>query len=103
MSKSLASQGGAVLGAPEVIDALVDTARSFIFDTGLNPPAVAPRSRPSTCWSPTRACPPRPRGRPPDDRPRGRFRPRDGRARGRRRPRLSGRAARRPARRGDLR
>ncbi|MBE1534461.1 8-amino-7-oxononanoate synthase [Actinomadura algeriensis] len=40
LSKSLASQGGAVLGAPEVIDALVDTARSFIFDTGLNPPAV---------------------------------------------------------------
>ncbi|MGW3768744.1 8-amino-7-oxononanoate synthase [Actinomadura verrucosospora] len=40
LSKSLASQGGAVLGAPEVIDALVDTGRSFIFDTGLNPPAV---------------------------------------------------------------
>lgn len=40
LSKSLASQGGAVLGAPEVIDALVDTGRSFIFDTGLNPPAA---------------------------------------------------------------
>ncbi|WP_242885190.1 8-amino-7-oxononanoate synthase [Actinomadura litoris] len=40
LSKSLASQGGAVLGAPEVIDTLVDTARAFIFDTGLNPPAV---------------------------------------------------------------
>jgi 8-amino-7-oxononanoate synthase len=40
LSKSLAAQGGAVLGAPEVIGALVDTARSFIFDTGLNPPAA---------------------------------------------------------------
>ncbi|QXJ24653.1 8-amino-7-oxononanoate synthase [Actinomadura graeca] len=40
LSKSLASQGGAVLGAPEVIDTLVDTARAFIFDTGLNPPAA---------------------------------------------------------------
>jgi len=40
LSKSLASQGGAVLGAPEVIDTLVDTGRAFIFDTGLNPPAV---------------------------------------------------------------
>ncbi|MFG2090120.1 MULTISPECIES: 8-amino-7-oxononanoate synthase [unclassified Spirillospora] len=40
LSKSLASQGGAVLGAPEVIGTLVDTGRSFIFDTGLNPPAA---------------------------------------------------------------
>lgn len=40
LSKSLASQGGAVLGAPEVIETLVDTGRSFIFDTGLNPPAA---------------------------------------------------------------
>ncbi|WP_067455198.1 8-amino-7-oxononanoate synthase [Actinomadura macra] len=40
LSKSLASQGGAVLGAPEVIDTLIDTARAFIFDTGLNPPAA---------------------------------------------------------------
>jgi 8-amino-7-oxononanoate synthase len=37
LSKSLGSQGGAVLGAPEVIETLVDTARSFIFDTGLAP------------------------------------------------------------------
>nr|WP_062342032.1 8-amino-7-oxononanoate synthase [Herbidospora sakaeratensis] len=37
LSKSLGSQGGAVLGAPEVIDTLVDTGRSFIFDTGLAP------------------------------------------------------------------
>nr|WP_030164926.1 8-amino-7-oxononanoate synthase [Spirillospora albida] len=40
LSKSLASQGGAVLGAPEVIETLVDTGRAFIFDTGLNPPAL---------------------------------------------------------------
>ncbi|NVI92137.1 8-amino-7-oxononanoate synthase [Actinomadura sp. BRA 177] len=40
LSKSLASQGGAVLGAPEVIETLIDTGRSFIFDTGLNPPAA---------------------------------------------------------------
>ncbi|MFF5258980.1 8-amino-7-oxononanoate synthase [Actinomadura viridis] len=40
LSKSLGAQGGAVLGAPEIIDTLVDTGRSFIFDTGLNPPAV---------------------------------------------------------------
>ncbi|GAA2419410.1 8-amino-7-oxononanoate synthase [Actinomadura vinacea] len=40
LSKSLGAQGGAVLGAPEVVEALVDTGRSFIFDTGLNPPAV---------------------------------------------------------------
>jgi len=37
LSKSLGSQGGAVLGAPAVIETLVDTARSFIFDTGLAP------------------------------------------------------------------
>lgn len=41
LSKALGSQGGAVLGAPEVVDRLVNTARSFIFDTGLNPPAAA--------------------------------------------------------------
>jgi 8-amino-7-oxononanoate synthase len=40
LSKSLGSQGGAVLGAPEVIETLVDTGRAFIFDTGLAPPAV---------------------------------------------------------------
>ncbi|WP_235558087.1 8-amino-7-oxononanoate synthase [Sphaerimonospora mesophila] len=37
LSKSLGSQGGAVLGAPEVIETLIDTGRSFIFDTGLAP------------------------------------------------------------------
>ncbi|WP_030456447.1 8-amino-7-oxononanoate synthase [Herbidospora cretacea] len=41
LSKSLGSQGGAVLGAPEVIDTLVDTGRSFIFDTGLAPASAA--------------------------------------------------------------
>ncbi|MEU8378516.1 8-amino-7-oxononanoate synthase [Streptosporangium sp. NPDC048865] len=41
LSKSLGSQGGAVLGAPEVIRTLVDTGRSFIFDTGLAPGSVA--------------------------------------------------------------
>jgi 8-amino-7-oxononanoate synthase len=40
LSKSLAAQGGAVLGAAQVIEHLIDTARPFIFDTGLNPPAV---------------------------------------------------------------
>jgi 8-amino-7-oxononanoate synthase len=41
LSKALAGQGGAVLGAPEVIETLVDTGRGFIFDTGLAPPSVA--------------------------------------------------------------
>jgi 8-amino-7-oxononanoate synthase len=40
LSKSLGSQGGAVLAAPEVIETLVDTARSFVFDTGLAPAAA---------------------------------------------------------------
>lgn len=40
LSKALAGQGGAVLGAPEVIDTLVDTGRGFIFDTGLAPPCA---------------------------------------------------------------
>lgn len=40
LSKSLAGQGGAVVGAAEVIETLADTGRSFIFDTGLAPPCV---------------------------------------------------------------
>jgi 8-amino-7-oxononanoate synthase len=40
LSKSLAGQGGAVLAAGEVTQTLVDTGRSFIFDTGLAPPAT---------------------------------------------------------------
>jgi 8-amino-7-oxononanoate synthase len=40
LSKSLGSQGGAVLGPARVIEHLVNTARTFIFDTGLAPPAA---------------------------------------------------------------
>ncbi|AWK12836.1 8-amino-7-oxononanoate synthase [Streptomyces spongiicola] len=40
LSKSLGSQGGAVLGPARVIEHLVNTARTFIFDTGLAPAAV---------------------------------------------------------------
>jgi 8-amino-7-oxononanoate synthase len=40
LSKSLGSQGGAVLGDSAVIDQLVNTARTFIFDTALAPPSV---------------------------------------------------------------
>ena len=40
LSKALGSQGGAVLGPAAVIAHLVDTARSFIFDTGLAPACV---------------------------------------------------------------
>jgi 8-amino-7-oxononanoate synthase len=40
LSKALGAQGGAVVAAPEVIGTLVDTARPFIFDTGLTPPAA---------------------------------------------------------------
>ncbi|MPZ61528.1 MAG: aminotransferase class I/II-fold pyridoxal phosphate-dependent enzyme [Propionibacteriales bacterium] len=41
LSKALGSQGGAVLGSPELVDHLVNTARPFIFDTGLAPSAAA--------------------------------------------------------------
>ncbi len=41
LSKSLASQGGAVLGSRAVIEHLVNTARPFIYDTGLAPAATA--------------------------------------------------------------
>ncbi|MBB5937112.1 8-amino-7-oxononanoate synthase [Streptomyces zagrosensis] len=40
LSKSLGSQGGAVLGPARVIEHLINTARTFIFDTGLNPAAA---------------------------------------------------------------
>ncbi|MDQ1535877.1 MAG: 8-amino-7-oxononanoate synthase [Actinomycetota bacterium] len=40
LSKSLAAQGGAVLGHPAVREHLVNTARPFIYDTGLAPAAV---------------------------------------------------------------
>ncbi|HWD07008.1 MAG TPA: 8-amino-7-oxononanoate synthase [Amycolatopsis sp.] len=41
LSKSLGAQGGAVLGPRRVIKHLIDTARSFIFDTGLAPASTA--------------------------------------------------------------
>jgi 8-amino-7-oxononanoate synthase len=42
LSKALGAQGGAVLGSPMLREHLVNTARSFIFDTGLAPaPAAA--------------------------------------------------------------
>lgn len=40
LSKSLGGQGGAVLGSSLLRDHLIDTARAFIFDTGLAPPSV---------------------------------------------------------------
>ena len=40
LSKSLGAQGGAVLAAPEVVELLINTARTFIFDTGLAPAAA---------------------------------------------------------------
>nr|WP_072847187.1 8-amino-7-oxononanoate synthase [Rhodococcus tukisamuensis] len=40
LSKSLASQGGVVLGDARIRAHLVDAARTFIFDTGLAPAAV---------------------------------------------------------------
>ncbi|MFF3275592.1 8-amino-7-oxononanoate synthase [Streptomyces chrestomyceticus] len=40
LSKSLGSQGGVVLGPARVIEHLVNTARTFIFDTGLAPAAA---------------------------------------------------------------
>uniref|UniRef100_UPI0031DBCB59 8-amino-7-oxononanoate synthase n=1 Tax=Saccharothrix mutabilis TaxID=33921 RepID=UPI0031DBCB59 len=41
LSKSLGAMGGAVLGPSRVIKHLVDTARTFIFDTGLAPSSAA--------------------------------------------------------------
>ncbi|NUU20984.1 MAG: 8-amino-7-oxononanoate synthase [Streptomycetaceae bacterium] len=41
LSKAMGSQGGAVVGPRRVTDHLVDTARPFIFDTGLAPVSVA--------------------------------------------------------------
>jgi 8-amino-7-oxononanoate synthase len=40
LSKSLGAQGGAVAAAPDVVELLVNTARTFIFDTGLAPAAA---------------------------------------------------------------
>lgn len=41
LSKALASQGGAVLGASILREHLINRARSFIFDTGLTPASCA--------------------------------------------------------------
>jgi 8-amino-7-oxononanoate synthase len=41
LSKALGAQGGAVLGDAVVIEHLVNTARAFIFDTGLAPASAA--------------------------------------------------------------
>jgi 8-amino-7-oxononanoate synthase len=41
LSKALGSQGGAVLGPAAVVEHLVNSARAFIFDTGLAPACVA--------------------------------------------------------------
>lgn len=41
LSKALGSQGGAVLGSELIRDAVVNTARTFIFDTGLAPANAA--------------------------------------------------------------
>ena len=40
LSKSLGTQGGAVLGSPALVEHLVNTARPFIFDTALAPAAA---------------------------------------------------------------
>ncbi len=40
LSKALGGQGGVVLASRATVDHLVDTARTFIFDTGLAPPNV---------------------------------------------------------------
>ena len=41
LSKALGAQGGAVLGAGVVVEHLINTARAFIFDTGLAPASAA--------------------------------------------------------------
>ena len=41
LSKSFGAQGGAVLGDGVVVEHLINTARSFIFDTGLAPASAA--------------------------------------------------------------
>ncbi|MFC4542406.1 aminotransferase class I/II-fold pyridoxal phosphate-dependent enzyme [Halosolutus amylolyticus] len=44
LSKTLASQGGYVAGSDALIECLINDARSFVFSTGLNPPAAAAAS-----------------------------------------------------------
>lgn len=45
LSKALGAQGGAVLGPALLRDHLVNTARAFIFDTGLAPASAAAAAR----------------------------------------------------------
>ncbi|MFB6118297.1 aminotransferase class I/II-fold pyridoxal phosphate-dependent enzyme [Halosegnis sp.] len=40
LSKALASQGGYVAGSEQLVDHLINEARSFVFSTGLAPPAA---------------------------------------------------------------
>ncbi len=40
LSKALGTQGGAILGSPAVVDHVINTARPFIYDTGLAPAAA---------------------------------------------------------------
>ncbi|WP_323675699.1 8-amino-7-oxononanoate synthase [Halorubellus sp. PRR65] len=44
LSKALASQGGYVAGSDELVELLVNDARSFVFSTGLTPTAAAAAS-----------------------------------------------------------
>ncbi|SEH14376.1 8-amino-7-oxononanoate synthase [Natronorubrum sediminis] len=44
LSKALASQGGYVAGSSELVECLINDARSFVFSTGLTPPAAAAAS-----------------------------------------------------------
>ncbi|WP_049921150.1 aminotransferase class I/II-fold pyridoxal phosphate-dependent enzyme [Halopiger djelfimassiliensis] len=44
LSKALASQGGYVAGSAALVECLVNDARSFVFSTGLTPPAAAAAS-----------------------------------------------------------
>ncbi|WP_226479328.1 aminotransferase class I/II-fold pyridoxal phosphate-dependent enzyme [Natrinema amylolyticum] len=44
LSKALASQGGYVAGSADLIECILNDARSFVFSTGLAPPAAAAAS-----------------------------------------------------------
>ncbi|QLG51131.1 aminotransferase class I/II-fold pyridoxal phosphate-dependent enzyme [Natrinema halophilum] len=41
LSKALASQGGYIAGSAELIECVLNEARSFVYSTGLSPPAAA--------------------------------------------------------------
>ncbi|MEZ5193300.1 MAG: aminotransferase class I/II-fold pyridoxal phosphate-dependent enzyme, partial [Nocardioides sp.] len=40
LSKAFGAQGGAVLGAPAILDQVVNRGRPFVYDTGLAPPSA---------------------------------------------------------------